>query len=133
MDIESLLHDGLAPRYWIGLYSMVLVPEIALFIIVFWREINGVFAIAVILVCFWHHRESLLERFMHVFRLYLNGRIDGFNQSDIVFCHHLAFILYRCFTIEYMTANTLATERTVPFLHCQASGRSILSMLTVEP
>ena len=35
--------------------------------------------------------------------------------------------------IEYMTTNTLATERTVPSQHCQASGRSILSMMTVEP
>ena len=65
-----------------------------LFIIVLGSEINGVFAIAVILVCIWHYGESLLECFMHVFRLNLNGRIDGFNQSDIVFCHRLAFILY---------------------------------------
>lgn len=64
---------------------MVLVPEIALFIIVLGCEINGVFAIAVIQVCIWHHGESLLERFMHVFRLNLDGRIDDLTNLILYF------------------------------------------------
>ena len=56
-----------------------------LFIIVLGRKINGVFAIAVIQICFWHHRESLLERFMYVFRLNLNGRIDDLTNLILYF------------------------------------------------
>ena len=56
-----------------------------LFIIVLGSEINGVFAIAVILVCIWHYGESLLECFMHVFRLNLNGRIDDLTNLILYF------------------------------------------------